>query len=628
MPPSPALLLWCLIVIPDANRSNLAKQESSMPAEAALRRFFGSSRNARESALNLLPGLLAGVQLAGLLLFLNPDIPFDWFRFFRISAVLGILLAVVSAGFLTPFTWRRVGAAQRVLPWTITAILSSAALIDWLQASFLAFFTPPGINIRLIKAAGLLSVAAVVLFYTALLHSFPARRYGYRSVLLFVVLSMASVYALGERREAYRPSSESAPLPSLVELEEKGPTLFVVGLEGATLDAILPLVQEGQLPFFGQIIERGAHARLEPLSPTLRSALWTSLATGKFPYKHGALSETSLRVNFLPDQPLMTLLPWGLPLPDRLMPGFRRVRPNAKTRRGLALWEIFSRVNLKTGVISWPLLYPVTETSAFTFSERYFAGNFSAVAALPPELAERGILFQIGLNELGPEPLAAFSDAPSAVLSALAGDIWRESLGRFLLEQRQDLRCFFILLPGLGEVSTRYLGGFSAFEIEGIRNERRRTAAQLVTAYYRHLDSYLAGLWQRQKGPKFLAVVSPFGAQSPEGWRRVWFATTGRSNEGSFSPAADGILFLLGEGVKAGHFLERASVLDVVPTLLYATRLPISRELDGQVLVDAFSGEFLARTPLNFVPSYETLVGEPPSRVEEVSSSSSAVEVE
>ena len=114
-----------------------------------------------------------------------------------------------------------------------------------------------------------------------------------------------------------------------------------------------------------------------------------------------------------------------------------------------------------------------------------------------------------------------------------------------------------------------------------------------------------------------MAVVSPFGSQSPEGWRRVWFATTGRSNEGSFRPAADGVLFLLGEGVKAGHFLERASVLDVVPTLLYATRLPISRELDGQVLVDAFSADFLARTPLNFVPSYETLVGEPPSRVKE-----------
>lgn len=582
--------------------SNLAKPESLSSVEHGSRRPW-------TNALNFLPGLLAGVQLAGLLLFLNADIPFDWLLFFRCSAVLGLGLGMVSVVALTPFTWRRAGAAGRVLPWAITIVLAAAAIADWTQASFLAFYTPPGINVRLIKAAGLLSVAAVILFYTALLHSFPKRRYGARSITLFLVLSLASVYALGERRVAYRPASESAPLPSSVELEE-GPAVIVVGLESATLDAILPLVQEGQLPFFRQVIERGVHARLEPLSPTLRTALWTSLATGKFPYKHGVLSESSLRADFLPGRPLLSLLPWGLPLPGRYLPGFSPARPDAVSRRGLAIWEIFSRIGWKTGIVSWPSLYPVTETSAFAFSERYFGGNFSAVAALPPELSERGVLFQIGQNELGPEALAAFGGAPPEVLSALAGDIWRESLAHFLREQRQDSRRFFILLPGLGEVSARYLGGFAAFELEGIRNERRRLAAQLVTSYYRHLDSYLAALWDREPDPKLLAVVSPFGAKRPDGWRRVWLATTGRSDEGITSPPADGVLFLLGEGVKSGHFLEHASILDVVPTLLYATGLPVSRDLDGQVLVDAFSPTFLAQTPLTFVPSYETLVGE------------------
>lgn len=573
--------------------------------------------------MNLLPGLLAGAQLAGLLLFLNPDIPFDWFRFFRTSAVLGFVLGIGGMLALSLYTWRTPGRALRVLPWATTAVLALAAVVDWFQASFLAFYTPPGINIRLIKAALLLSSAAVVLFYTALLHSFPPKPYGRRSIALFLVLSVASVYALGERREAYRPRLESAPLPSLVQLEE-GPSLFVVGIEGATLDAILPLVQKGQLPFFGQIIEQGVHARLEPLSPTLRTALWTSLATGKFPYKHGVLSETSLRLDFLADQPHLTLLPWGLPLPDKFMPGFRRIRPDAAVRRSLALWEIYSRLNIKTGVISWPSLYPVTETSAFAFSERYFAGNFSAAAALPPELAERGILFQVGQNELGSETAGEFDDPPAQVLGALADDYWRESLSQFLLEQRRDLRRLFVLLPGLGEVSRRYLGGFSAFELEGIRNERRRRAAQLVTAYYRHLDNYLASLWSREQGPKLLAVVSPFGTQSPEGWRRVWFSTTGRSDEGTFRPADDGVLFLLGDGIRSGHFLERAELVDVVPTLLYATKLPISRELDGQVLADAFSPSFLAQTPFSFVPSYETLVGEPPAMLEEELSPSSS----
>ena len=58
-----------------------------------------------------------------------------------------------------------------------------------------------------------------------------------------------------------------------------------------------------------------------------------------------------------------------------------------------------------------------------------------------------------------------------------------------------------------------------------------------------------------------------------------------------------------------------------MPTLLYATKLPIGRDLDGQVLADAFDPAYLAQTPLTFVPSYETLVGAPASLVEDLSDS-------
>ena len=42
-------------------------------------------------------------------------------------------------------------------------------------------------------------------------------------------------------------------------------------------------------------------------------------------------------------------------------------------------------------------------------------------------------------------------------------------------------------------------------------------------------------------------------------------------------------------------------------TLLYSVGLPIARDLDGRVLTAAFESAFLARQPLTFVPSYETL---------------------
>lgn len=594
-----------------AKRRECSRALSRMP-KSALRRFVGAPDRWKQLGFNVLPGLLAGAQLAGLLLFLNPDIPFSWASFVRATGVLGLLLGLTSAILLTAWSWRKPERAGRVLPWAIVVVLAAVAAMDWLQASFLAFYTPPGINVRLIKAAIWLTAVTIALFYTALLHTFPKKRYGRRSRTLFLLLPLASVYVLGERREAYRPPTEAAPLESLVRLAES-PKLFVVGLEGASLEAILPLAQQGQLPFFSKLLEEGTHARLEPLTPIFRTAVWTSLVTGKYPYKHGVLSENSLRAEFLPGRPRLTLLPWRLPLPARLLPGLEAERPDASLRRNLALWEIHSRMGFSTGVISWPSLYPVTETSAFSFSERYFAGNFSAVAALPPELAERGALFQVGLSELDQEMVEEFGQVPPEILTALAADVWRESLANFLLQQRRDLRRLFILLPGIDEASRQFLGGFSAFELAGIKNDRRRLAAQVVTAYYRHIDGYLAELWEREQGPKLIAVLSPYGRQAPSGWRRILYAMMGRSDEGIVSPPGAGIMFLMGEGIRPGLSLDRVNLLDVMPTLLYASKLPISRDLDGNVLVDAFDSSFLAQTPLAFVPSYETLVGEPPS---------------
>ncbi len=44
-----------------------------------------------------------------------------------------------------------------------------------------------------------------------------------------------------------------------------------------------------------------------------------------------------------------------------------------------------------------------------------------------------------------------------------------------------------------------------------------------------------------------------------------------------------------------------------MPTVLYGLHFPIAGDLDGRVLTAAFEASFLARNPLTFVPSYETL---------------------
>ncbi|MDH3745610.1 MAG: alkaline phosphatase family protein [Acidobacteriota bacterium] len=578
-----------------------------MPKSRPVLRLF------RDLAYNAVPGVLAGAQAAGLLFFLNPKLPFGPLSFFRASTALAALLGLVSAAVLSLFTWRWPGRAQRLLPWTLTLVLAAAAVSDWTHASYFAFLVPKGINVRLIKAAIWLTVAALIAFYTALLHSFPKRRYGRGSVLALVLVSVASVSVLLERRDAFRPSVRPEPLASMVVIDP-GPGLMVVGLQGATLDAILPLAQQGQLPFFAELIDQGTHARLSSFSPPSASALWTSVATGKPPYRHGILGDYVSSAAFLGGADLR-ILPAGPFFPRGIVPGLSFRPFDARLRDSLALWEVDAVLGRLAGVVGWPATHPTKQPLAFAFSDRYFRGDFSVAAALPPELAERGVLFQVGYGELDASITTAFGEeVPLAVLRMLADDVWRESLALFLLDQRQDLSSIFLLLPGLSEVSRLYFGGYAAFQFDGVQAAGTKRSAQIITAYYRHLDSYLAELWARQDDPKILAVVSPFGVEAPTGWRRAIRALSRRPLHGVFHPTSDGILFLRGAGIQPGNFLSDATILDVAPTLLYGMGRPVSRDLEGRVLVSAFEPSFLARTPLTYVPSYETTARVPPIR--------------
>ncbi len=583
---------------------------SSLDDHQNLQPTVGIDRGWRLVALTALPGLLAGAHLSSLLFFLNPELPFELLPWLRSTSIYTAFTTLISVVVLLPWTLGRGNRAQRLLPWAITVVLGVIATIEWLHASRSSYLLPPGINNRLIKAAFWLTLAALIYFYTALLHTLNRRPYGWRSRIGLTLLALGSVYVMAERREAFKPYARPTPLPSVVELERR-PTLLVVGLDGASLDAVLPLARQGRLPFFSRLLEEGVYARPESLSPVHRSALWTTLATGKLPFRHGVVADRTYGAGLIAPGATLQILP--TPLSAAILDIFDPSRPvDSTVRRSLALWEILEQLEVRTGLVGWPATSPVAQSGAFAFSESYFGGDFRPETARPGDLAERGILFQTDPEEVDPALVGELGgQIPYSLLQALAGDLWRQSLTRFLVEQRPGVRALFLVLPGLAEVSTRYFGGFSAVEFDGETGRPQQKAAQLVSFYYSYLDHFLADLWERQAGPKMLAVVSTYGFEAPEGLHRSWARTTGRLLRGHYQHSPDGLFLAMGAGLRKGTFLDGARLVDIMPTLLYALRLPISRDLDGRVLTGAFETAFLARNPLTFVPSYETLVAQP-----------------
>lgn len=565
-----------------------------------------------------LPGGLLGAHLAGLLFFLNPDLPFAVRPVLRGVGAYSLLLGGVSLALQLPWLWGRPARARRWLPWGLTAALGGAALLDWTHASIFAYFLPPGINIRLIKTAFWLSLGLVIGFYTALLHTLHRRPYGLRSRLGYGALVILSLYVMVERREAYRPPAPASPLPSVVEPGQRL-DLFVVGLDGATLDALLPLAEQGNLPFFAHVLRQGAYGRLTSLTPNRWRALWTTLATGKYPYKHGVLGYETFEASLLSPGGRFHLLPLGVGFRRWGLLGSARVT-GVERSRALRLWEILPRVGVGAGVLGWPgsSEHPSgspraqgvdPQEPAFAVSERFFANPAAEQGTRPEELAARARLFRLAPEDLDPALVARFTrgTAPT-VFDEVAQDLWRESLGTFLLEQYRDVRGFFVLLPGLASVSEATFGGYAAVQFEGSRARDSRRAAEVLTAYYEHLDDCLERLWERRRGPAILAVVSAFGTEEAGGWQRLWAQIAGdRRLLGQTGTSPDGVLLLYGNGIEAGALLTDAGLVDVVPTLIYGLGLPIARDLDGKILTAAFERGFLANHPLTFVPSYETL---------------------
>jgi hypothetical protein len=550
-----------------------------------------------------LPGVLAGVQMAGLLFFLNPDLPFATGPLVRVVLVYGTIWGALGAALLLPLTWARGDLARLILPWSLVFVLGLSSLIDWLHASHLSFYMPPGMNTRLIKAAAWLSAAALIGFYTALLHSIHRRQYGLRSRILMALLVLASVYVMVERREAFRPFATATPRPSSVELTT-GTTLWMIGIDGATLDALLPLAQEGRLPFLASLLEEGAHGRLSSYPPRRHGALWTSLGSGKLPYRHGVLDDRTYAASLIEPDAILKLAPVGTQLTHWGMLGAPRSRVDSTSSAVLSPWEVLRRQGVRSAIIGWPLSDPVPERTHFAFSDRFFSGQFGYTSAYPRELAERGVLFRPVEEDL----ILGNGVASGSVRAALGQDLWRESLADFLLDQGGDVGAFFLHLPGLEMVSYDYFGAYYAMQFEGKQDSRTREAAAHLIGYYQHLDSALQDLVEHIPEPHVLAIVSAYGFDAPRGWTSLP-GRLRRANawRGSALNAPDGLLILKGRGVAPGTFLDDAEVVDVLPTLLYALGLPVARDLDGRVLTQAFTTAALASQPLAFVPSYETL---------------------
>jgi tetratricopeptide (TPR) repeat protein/predicted AlkP superfamily phosphohydrolase/phosphomutase len=429
------------------------------------------------------------------------------------------------------------------------------------------------------------------------------------ALTLLVVAGAGCGRGPGSERATPAPAPQAEPAAGVPERN-----LLFIGLDGADWDIIDPLVAQGRLPHLARLAREGTRARLRTVTPILSPVVWTSIATGKGPAKHGI-------IDFLARASDGSMVP-----------------VTSSLRRARAVWNILGDAGVPVAVTAWWATWPAERVRGFMATDRIAYQLFRSVApepstdpatdargkTWPPELygdleprvvrpdavTDDQLASWVDFRALG-EPTADDRERIDELRTIVASTRTYEAIGAELL--RRQPRGFHAVYNESTDTVAHLFMPFRPPRRHDV--DRRRAAAfgAVVDAAYREADAWVGRMLERVGRGWTVIVASDHGFK--HGDNRP--TTDPRVDHG---PGADwhdrfGILILWGPDIRSGARVADASVLDLTPTILALYGLPVGEDMDGRVLEEALEPAFLAAHPPRTVPTYER-GGAPPGPVE------------
>jgi hypothetical protein len=372
-----------------------------------------------------------------------------------------------------------------------------------------------------------------------------------------------------------------------------GERVLLIGIDGATLRVAGPMIREGTLPHLTEIGRTGVYGPLRSHLPLVSPRIWTSIATGKLPEKHGIL-------NFA--------YPGESESEARLY--------SSVDRRVHALWNIASDAGLSVGVVNWWNSYPPEAINGVIVSDHVLPSEIAGRRWLtgaaapdrapiihPPEWAERVADALADDRPLTPieDPFADGFALPGWMKPGRLSKHYRsdEAVMRIALDVEHGLRpdLLMVFLPGIDRVSHVLWGGIEPPPTGGkapvMSVEERAAAADALRRYYEYTDALIGRVMERYGPDDLVMIVSDHGFESGS----TLNDTTGIHTT---SEALRGLIFARGRGIGPPAAPEPVSVNDVTPTILAWLGLPVGADMDGKVT------SFLRGGAVEEIASYDT----------------------
>jgi tetratricopeptide (TPR) repeat protein/predicted AlkP superfamily phosphohydrolase/phosphomutase len=391
--------------------------------------------------------------------------------------------------------------------------------------------------------------------------------------------------------------------------ESKGSKVLIVGVDGADWEILDSLRDRGEIPNFDRLTKEGSHGLLRSIEPLLSPLVWTSIATGKTPDKHG-------------------ILDFVVRDPDT----GNHVPITSDMRQVHALWNIAGAMDRKVAFVGWLATWPAEDVNGIMVSDR-----LSYQSALLEESSRSGLCSPSSYTAVAESVAALAAQVPPEVLGdfvKVSPEELQEAQGNSydVTDPVNNLRLIYITSETYRRLALDILAKENP-DLMGVYFEETDSVGHLfmpyapprrhdvtedqvhrfggaVDASYRHMDDILGELISAAGDEYTIIVVSDHGFKS--GDARPYHTPAPREPGAAEWHRLHGVVILWGPHIKSGVTIEGASVLDITPTVLTLMGLPVAKDMDGQPLTAAIDDDFLREHQVERIDSYENLFAEGP----------------
>ncbi len=376
--------------------------------------------------------------------------------------------------------------------------------------------------------------------------------------------------------------------------------------------------QDNQLPNLSRLMKRGSYGHLANLSPANSPVIWTSVATGERPSRHG-----------------ITTFFMKAPGTDG------KVLASSSLRKVPAIWNVVSDYgDDSVGVAGWWASWPAEKVDGFVISDH---ANDAALKIMKDK----------DWMPTEDEVLQAYEEYytyPSDLLESIRSrfknveNITKDELTRFIpqlddatwkrfknidrvdkTERLSHLKFYYardmslhrsikhlwgrrnpdlwlIYYQGTDVAEHMYWHWEDPAIFPRVDPEKARKYGKILEGYYRLVDE-MVGEYMQKAGPDATYIVASDHGHYPVDFMQVRDGGP-RGHHRWHSP---GIFIAAGPAIKEDHYTSQARIYDIMPTVMYLMDYPVATSIEGRVLRDIIRPGWAESHQMVTIPRYEYL---------------------